>query len=241
MARHGQHIAPPPEKLSPGDSNYPASLRDLFGALAAPEIWFVGNVDLLKDTAVGFCGSRKATEAGLEVAADCARQLSEAGIAVISGYAPGVDMASHEAALAGGGRTIIVLPEGIDHFRIKKSVRANWDWNRVLVLSYFPRSAIWRADRAMDRNRVIVALSDAVIVLEARETGGTLNAGFCALRMHKPLFVAWYAEMNGGRQGNEMLLQEGGQPLLRSRASGRAQLQNLFEVLAEDRDSRPCF
>jgi DNA processing protein len=188
----------------------------------------MGNTALWKEKSVGFCGSRKASERGLEVAADCARQLSAAGAVVVSGYAPGVDMASHEGALKAGGRTIIVLPEGIDHFRIKKTVKDIWDWNRVLVVSQFPRSAIWRADRAMERNNVIVGISDAVVVIEAREQGGTLHAGFSALRMGKPLFVALYDEMNGSREGNQRLIAEGGKPLLRSRATSQAQMRDLF-------------
>jgi DNA processing protein len=220
------------EKLSPSDKAYPAALRSLFGDLLPPELWFVGNVDLLKTKAVGFCGSRNATSSGLQVAADCANQLSQHQITVISGYAPGVDMASHEAALSTGGKTIVVLPEGIEHFRIKKTIKDVWDWNRTLVISYFPPNAIWRADRAMDRNRVIVALSNAVIVLEAREKGGTLNAGYCALQMKKPLFVALYEDMNGGREGNQRLLEEGATPLFRSRTSGAAEIRRVLDAVA---------
>jgi DNA processing protein len=219
------------QKLSPSDEAYPAVLRSVFGGLLPPDVWFVGNLDLLKTKAVGFCGSRKATEGGLQVAADCARQLSEHRITVISGYAPGVDMASHEAALSSGGSTIIVLPEGIDNFRIKKTIKDVWDWGRTLVISYFPPNAVWRADRAMDRNKVIVALSGAVIVLEARDKGGTLNAGFCALEMNKPLFVALYEDMNGGREGNQRLLEEGARPLRRSRASGVAEIRYVLEAV----------
>jgi DNA processing protein len=221
-------ITAEPTKLSPNDVRYPAALLNVFGALLPPDIWFMGNIGLLGEKAVGFCGSRKASERGLEVAADCARQLSEAGVIVVSGYAPGVDMASHEAALKNGGRTIIVLPEGINHFRIKKTVKLLWDWERILVVSQFPRDAIWRADRAMERNKVIVALSRAVIVLEAREQGGTLNAGYSALQLGKPLFVALYDDMNGSREGNQRLIEEGGKPLLRNRATSQAQMREVF-------------
>jgi len=215
-------------KLSPNDVRYPTSLLKVFGSLMPPDIWIIGNVDLLGGKAVGFCGSRKASERGLEVATDCARQLSEVGVIVVSGYAPGVDMASHEAALKNGGRTIIVIPEGINHFRIKKTVKSLWDWERILVVSQFPRDAIWRADRAMERNKVIVALSSAVIVLEARDQGGTLNAGYSALQLGKPLFVALYDEMNGSREGNQRLIEEGGKPLLRNRATSQAQMREVF-------------
>ncbi len=227
-----------PKLLSPRDSAYPRRLELAFGALALPEIWYLGNTDLLKAKGVGFCGSRNASEIGLRVAADCASQLSERRIAVISGYASGVDMASHEAALAHGGDTIIVLPEGIDHFRIKKTIKALWDWSRIVVISYFPRNAVWRADRAMDRNKVIVALSQAVLVLEARDRGGTLNAGYCALQMHKPLFVAFFGDMSDGREGNRQLIERGGIPLQRSRSTGNAELRQMLEIV-QGTDSDP--
>jgi predicted Rossmann fold nucleotide-binding protein DprA/Smf involved in DNA uptake len=89
--------------LTPKDRGYPDSLGAAFGELALPDIWYLGNVGIIDTKAVGFCGSRGASEYGLQIAADCASQLSAGGVTVVSGYAPGVDMASHEAALAGGG------------------------------------------------------------------------------------------------------------------------------------------
>lgn len=143
-------------------------------------------------------------------------------------------MASHEAALSSGGSTIIILPEGIDHFRIKKTIKDVWDWSRVVVISYFPRNAVWRADRAMERNKAIVGLSDAVIVLEARDRGGTLNAGFRALEMHKPLFVAFFENMADGRQGNQQLIERGGIPLQRNRTTGKANLKKIFASIGSE-------
>ncbi len=217
--------------ISGKDSAYPSTLRSVFGDLAPPDIWFMGNLALLDKMNVGFCGSRHASERGLDVAADCARQLAEAGVTVVSGYAAGVDMASHSSALARGGCTVVVLPEGIEQFKVKKEIEPHWDWDRVLVLSQFATRAIWRADRAMERNKTIVALSRAVIVLEARDNGGTLNAGEWALKLGRPLFVAIYEEMDGNRGGNRDLLVKGGVPLRRSRSTNRAQLRGVFEAL----------
>lgn len=227
-------VLPEPKCISPGDPAYPERLRLIFGGLLPPDLWFMGNFDLLDSRGVGFCGSRNASDAGLTVAADCARQLSEHNLTVISGYASGVDMASHEAALSSGGTTIIILPEGIDHFRIKKTIKEIWDWSRVAVISYFPRNAVWRADRAMERNKAIVGLSDAVIVLEARDRGGTLNAGFRALEMHKPLFVAFFENMTDGREGNQQLIERGGIPLQRNRTTGKANLKNIFASIGSE-------
>jgi DNA processing protein len=219
---------PEPKCISSGDSAYPERLRTIFGELLPPDLWVMGNFELMYSKGVGFCGSRNASDAGLIVAADCAKQLSEHKLTIISGYASGVDMASHEAALSCGGTTIIILPEGIDHFRIKKTIKDIWDWNRVAVISYFPRNAVWRADRAMERNKAIVSLSDAVIVLEAGDRGGTLNAGFRALEMRKPLFVAFFENMADGREGNKQLIERGGVPLQRNRTTGKANLKSIY-------------
>ncbi|MBI3700650.1 MAG: DNA-processing protein DprA [Afipia sp.] len=231
-------VIPEPRKISAGEKEYPVRLRQIFGELLPPDLWFVGNIDLLKKRGVGFCGSRKASDAGLTIAADCAEQLSQHKVIVISGYASGVDMASHESALLNGGSTIIVLPEGIDHFRIKRTIKEIWDWNRVLVISYFPREAIWRADRAMERNKAIVGLSDAVIVLEAGDRGGTLNAGYRALETHKPLFVVFFEDMADGREGNRQLIERGGIPLQRSRSTGKANLKSIFQIIESSAPNR---
>ena len=93
------------------------------------------------------------------------------------------------------GSTILVLPEGLDHFRIKRDLRDDWDWDRILVVSQFEPEAIWKAFRAMTRNETIIALSHAMIVIEAVATGGTLSAGLSTLKAGKPLFVAVYDQM----------------------------------------------
>src|SRR4026209_2611195 len=97
------------ETLSRSSLVYPKRLLTLFGGLAAPNLYFKGNLSLLEGPTVGFCGSRKASEAGIKIAQDCAQQLSAEGICVVSGYATGVDIAAHRAALAGGATTIVVL------------------------------------------------------------------------------------------------------------------------------------
>lgn len=222
------------DALTPQDRAYPAFMRNLFDDLVPPDLWYQGNLELLAQKSVGFCGSRKATESGLDVTKDCAIFLSERNVTVTSGYASGVDITAHKEALKSGGSTIIVLPEGANGFRIKREIRDFWDWSRVLVLSYFQPHHVWRADRAMDRNRAIVSISDAIVVIEAGETGGTLNAGRVALKANKPLFVATFADMSGDRGGNRMLLEAGGRPLMRSRSTGRTQINPLLTELGCD-------
>lgn len=77
----------------------------------------------------------------------------------------------------------------------------------------------------MQRNRTIVGLSLAMILIEAGATGGSIAAGREALRMSVPLFAPEYAGMPETATGNRELLHEGGRPLLRSRSTMRANLE----------------
>jgi DNA processing protein len=214
-----------------GEPGYPASVSEALKGKAPEVLYCVGNISLLGNVGVGFCGSRKASEKGLETARDCARQVGEAGINVVSGNAAGVDFEAHKAALDGGGSTILVLPEGINHFRVKHAFDSVWNWQKVLVVSQFDPDAAWKSFRAMERNQLIIALSKAMIVIEAGETGGTLNAGIATLKIGRPLFVALYENMLDQAPGNDRLLQMGGQRLNKSRSTGRAKLTGLFAAI----------
>lgn len=217
--------------LTVGDATYPTQLTETLGKQTPPILACLGNVNLLNKLAVGFCGSRKATEKGLEVAADCATQLADENIVVISGNASGVDATAHAAALRAGGSTILVLPEGILRFNVRRALKSVWDWDRVLVLSEFSPGMIWSVHRAMRRNRTLVALSDAVILIEARSVGGSINAGRSALSARKPLYAAVYDGMPEAATGNLSLIKEGAIPLKRQRVAGRASLKRVFESL----------
>ncbi|MEY9927986.1 DNA processing protein [Catenulispora sp. GP43] len=190
-----------------GDANYPDRLiyRD---RTSSPILYCMGNLNLLNHDGVGMCGSRSATELGLRAAAECGEEASLKNLTVISGYAKGVDTATHLAALNSGGSTVIVLAEGFDHFRIKSSFKGQFDLSRILVISQFPPSQPWLAHAAMTRNKIIFGLGRALVVVEAGERGGTLAAGEGALRMGRQVFV-----LNFGPDtppGNVTLLKKGG-------------------------------
>lgn len=220
--------------VSIGDSDYPPSLLERLGKTAPLRLYCLGNLQLLSYYhSVGFCGSRKATERGLETAMDCAIQAAERGVIVTSGYAAGVDLQAHYHSLASGGSTVIVLPEGINHFRVRKQLKDVWDWERVCVLSQFEPGHPWQAFRAMARNKVIVGLSRAMIVIEAGETGGTLDAGRASLKAGLPLFVAEYSDMGVDARGNQLLIDAGASPLMRLRSTNRANMQRVWDAIAD--------
>ncbi len=223
-----------PVKLGIHDAAYPERIKLIMGNKAPDFLYLIGNTELLNLPSIGFCGSRKSSDKGLETARDCSEQAAHENIVVVSGNAAGVDFETHYNSLKAGGKTIFVLPEGINHFRIKKTLREVWNWHNVLVVSQFEPDNIWKPYRAMIRNQLIIALSRVMIVIEAGEKGGTLNAGTETLKSDLPLFVAEYQNMSNGAKGNKILLDMGALKLAKSRSTNRANLKHILEYVHED-------
>ena len=211
------------------DPTYPATLRARLQEKAPPILFVIGNPALLSSPGVGFCGSRQASEKGIATAEDCSRQLATQGLNVVSGFAAGVDLAAHRAALEAGGTTAIVLAEGILQFKVKRELHDVWDSKRAVVVSEFLPGLPWSVHHAMQRNRTICGLSLAMVLIEARERGGSYEAGRTSLELEVPLFAAVYEGMQDSATGNSELLRKGAKPLMRSRSTHRA---NLSPVLA---------
>lgn len=173
----------------------------------APILFYRGNKDLLYKDGVGMCGSRHVSAKGLEAAGRCGELVTRKGMSVVSGYAAGVDTATHLAALRNGGSTVIVLAEGFNHFRVKKNFVDDFDWDRTLVVSQFPPSQTWQAHAAMARNGIIFGLSKALLVIEAGEKGGTLAAGEGAIQLGRPVLAVDFGEDTP--MGNRILISKG--------------------------------
>lgn len=211
------------------DSSYPATLKNLLRLNTPPVLSMVGNTDLLGNRTVGFSGSRKVSEKGIAVTRDCVEQLSVIpDVSIVSGYAQGVDKEAHYAALASGGSTIIVLPNGISSFYVRHELEDVWDWNRVLVISEYQPEDKWSVSRAMNRNNTIIGLSDSMVVVEAGLTGGSMDAGLRTLEDRKPLFVPIYSDYPESAQGNKVLIEKGARVIGRNRQSSRANIMALL-------------
>ncbi len=221
-------------KIGFNDDFYPSRVKTVMGKNAPKHLYMKGNKDLLESPSVGFCGSRKSSKKGLKITKDCAEQVASQDIVVVSGNAAGVDLEAHYNSLKAGGKTIFVLPEGMNQFRVKKVLRDVWDWDNILIISQFEPEAIWRNWQAMQRNYLIIALSRVMIAIEAGETGGTLAAGLKTLELRMPLFVADYQNMLPEAKGNAILLNKGASRLAKSRSTNLANLKRVMEYVYDD-------
>ena len=159
------------------DPRYPERLAQLPDAPRS--IFIRGDRELLAEVAaapsVAIVGARKASTYGLEVAQELGRELAVAGVPVVSGLALGVDGASHRGTLAGSGRPLAVLASGADipyprsHRSLYAEVAA-----RGAVISEMPPGTEARPWAFPARNRIMAALVDMVVVVEAKMGSGTL-------------------------------------------------------------------
>lgn len=173
------------DKTSP---DYPEIFVKTLGEKAPDIIFSLGNITLLEKPIVMVCGSRKASENGLETAYKIGWALAKKGYSVISGYARGIDMAAHAGALDSGGSTVAILPYGIMNFRVVSSIAGSFDSERFLAISEMTPDSPFTKPGAFRRNQVMVALSEAVIAVEPGDTGGTWHSIKHAVKMGRPLY-----------------------------------------------------
>ena len=142
---------------------------------------------------VAIVGTRKMTKYGEEVAYKLAHDLAKQGIVIVSGLAYGIDVTAHRGALDAGGLTLAVLGTEITNLYPKshQSVADKIIASGGAILSeYAPHSPPPNARAAfLHRNRLISALSDAVIVVEAAIKSGSLNTALHALEQGRELFA----------------------------------------------------
>jgi DNA processing protein len=140
-----------------------------------PLLFLRGDPSLLDAPAVAVVGSRKATEYGRGMARSIGEGLARAGVAVVSGMALGIDGAAHRGALAAGGATTAVLGSGPDRAHPPSHRRLFEDiLERGLVVSEFLPGEEPLPHHFPRRNRLIAALSKAVVVVEAARRSGAL-------------------------------------------------------------------
>ena len=156
-------------RLTKDDPGYPVSLR----AIADPPEQIFLKGEILETPAVAVVGSRECTRYGRQIAYRLGVQLACAGLTVVSGLARGIDSAAHRGALDGGGRTVAVLPCGIDlvYPRQHRSLAAKIAASGALVTEFEPGVEA-RAYHFPVRNRIIAGLTIITIVVEAANRSG---------------------------------------------------------------------
>ncbi len=195
------------------EPDYPPSLLRLHDP---PAVLYVrGRAELLQRTSVAIVGARRATPVGRRVAETMARELARGGLAVVSGLATGIDAAAHRGAVGEPGGTVAVLGRGPD----RAYPLANADlFHRIavdgLLVSEFPPGVAARAHHFPRRNRVLAALAEGVVLVEAGARSGAYHTLTHALDLGLEVMVVPGSAESPASVGTNALLVEGVPPVL---------------------------
>lgn len=193
---------------------FPERLRAIFDPPPVLYMRGEGEPDLLSRRAVAVVGARSCSPYGAQVARMLGRELAAAGLVVVSGLARGVDGEAHRGSLEGDGITVAVLGCGIDRdYPASNAQLSRRIEDRGLVVSeYEPgvEPAPWRFPA---RNRIIAGLSEAVVVVEARERSGALITADFALEEGREVFAVPGEITSSLSAGTNALLKLGAAPL----------------------------
>lgn len=187
-----------------------AEYPQLLGHLTPPPpiLTVLGCSPLASRKCVAIVGAREASAAGRKLARDIARDLSDAGIVIVSGLARGIDGEAHAAALNGG--TVAVLAGGIDHIYPPQHERLYREVaEHGLIVSESPVGYTATARDFPRRNRIITGISDAVLLVEAAERSGSLISARTALEQNRDVMAVPGSPLDPRYAGTNRLLRDG--------------------------------
>ena len=192
------------------DPAYPGYMQNLTNMPLV--LFYKGDISLIGEKMSRVCivGTRRPSVYGRRVTREFAEKLSRHDLVIVSGLARGVDTYAHEGCLSAGGKTIAVMPCGLDRIYPKENREL---YERIakegLLLSelipgqdpirkYFPA-----------RNRILSALSDCVLITEAGKNSGTLHTASFAAAQGREVFVIPSIIYSETAEGNLSLLRDG--------------------------------
>ena len=210
-------------------------------AWQGPGIWSIGRLEAAAAPSVAIVGTRAATPYGRRLAREFATELARAGCCIVSGLALGIDAAAHEGALEAGGTTIGVLGGGHARFfpRRNRPLAERIVAGGGAVLSLWPPEHDAAPWQFLERNALVAALADALVVIEAPARSGALNtAGWAS---HRIPVLAVPGDVDRAHVAGCHALIRDGAILARSAADVLEVLQIPDRSLAEIAATRPGF
>lgn len=223
--------------ISRADPGYPRRLKARLREDAPPVLYGCGERGLLDAGGLAVVGSRHVDDELVQYTTALGSMAAEAGIAIVSGAARGIDSSAMSGALDAGGRVIGVMADSLGRAALAKGNRDAFREGRLVVVSAYDPAAGFNVGHAMQRNKAIYAMSDAGLVVTSDfKKGGTWTGAIEQLEKFKlvPVFVR-----NGpaAGKGNQALLQQGG--VAWPEPSNGEELTDAIFRAKEDRDKEP--
>ncbi len=212
--------------------SYPKILRMRLGNQAPAFLYSSGEKSLLEDKAAAVLGDSRISSTGERISLLASAEMVKHRITVVSGFARGADMAAHRSTLMNGGKTIALLPYGMNHVKIPENIKDVFNPEKILLISPFYPTHEPTKFNAYIRNRLVCALSGAVFIVEAPEDGGIFEAAKSAHKLGIPLFTTEYGEYPENAKGNKKILEDLGGIPVRSKLVDELRVPNMDKFIS---------
>ena len=228
--------------ISVSNKEYPYHWRHLSGM---PKVLFAkGNTDLLMDAfmsgTAAVVGSRSPSKYSLYATDDFTKQLVKHGVIIVSGLALGIDGQAHRCALNNGGKTIAVTPGGPDILYPYQHDKLYYQiYEKGLVISEMPPGQGIIKKYFPARNRLVSALSDVCLIMEAGRFSGTLHTASYAGNQGKDVFVLPNSVYFENSVGGLMLIRDGAEILIDAETVLERIRDNVIQRVSEDGEKYP--
>ena len=172
------------------NEDYPQRLNRKECSDTPPVLYLRGNYTPNQPRTVAIVGTRRASDYGKEITHQIVSEMHEDGITIVSGLAYGIDTAAHKNAVECGLDTVGVLGHGLDHiYPAQNRELAKKMMEQGALMTEYPSETAVTPGNFPARNRIIAALADAVIVVEAAEKGGALITAGIANGYQRDVFA----------------------------------------------------
>jgi len=215
------------------DENYPELLKEIYNPPFL--LYYKGEIPPEGSLNISVVGTRKATGRALKEAYALSFDLARSGVALISGLAEGIDSESHKGALTGKGYTAAVFGCGIDiiYPSFNKKLAFTILDKGGALFSEYPPGIIPSKYNFPERNRIVSALSEATVIVEAPINSGSLITADFALEQGREVFVLRVPSQGEGSSGSIHLINEGA-----SAVSSALEILNSLSYRTKDLKSR---
>lgn len=210
--------------IVPGANKYTQIMTSI--AVVPKTLYYIGELPDEHTVSVAVVGTRRPTPYGTEVTTKLAGDLARRGVVIVSGLALGIDAIAHRAALDANGTTIAVQANGLSKIRPYTNRQLGEDIvakGGAIISEYEPDEPPYQS-RFLERNRIVSALSDAVLITEASIRSGSLNTARNALEQGKEVFVVPGNITSPQSAGCNALIKQGAHPV--------SSAEDILEIIA---------
>ncbi|MBO6244608.1 MAG: DNA-processing protein DprA [Clostridia bacterium] len=200
-------------KITMENEKYPILLKQIYDPPKC--LYAMGNIEILNNPSIAIVGCREATEYGKKAATYFSYNLAKQNVTIVSGLARGIDSYSHIGALKANGKTIAVIGSGLDIIYPKgnEQLAKKIVEQGGTIISEYPLGTRPQKEHFPARNRIISGISQATLVIEAKEKSGSLITADFAMEQGKDVYSVPGNINSKNSVGTNNLIKDGAIPV----------------------------